>query len=254
MKRKIMLVDDNRDFLDSTKDLLEAKGYEVVTADNGETAIELIKESNFDVVLMDVKMPGMNGVESFIEMKKIRPGVAVIMITAYSVDSLIQKALKEGACAVMKKPLDINALFTTIDNLRKRGDGGLILIADDDRELCKNLESILTNEGYNVIAAYDGEEAVKKSMIYPVDILLIDMKLPILNGLEVFHKIRDMKPKTIAIIITAYAQEMHSLIQEMLDEKDCVCLEKPLDIRKLLNVLESDYTINRIPEDNRQQQ
>jgi two-component system, NtrC family, response regulator HydG len=248
MKRRVMLVDDNQAFLDSTKDVLEDKGYEVVTADSGEEAIEFLREQNFDVVIMDIKMPGMNGVESFIEMKKIRAGVAVIMITAYSIDSLIQKALDEGVYSILKKPLNINALFTTIDNLGTGGNGGLILIADDDRDLCDNLENILSSKGYKVVSAYDGEEAVKMARLYPVDILLIDMKIPVLNGLEVFHQIREMKPKTVAIIITAYAREMHSLIQGMLDEKACVCLTKPLDMRKLLGVLEECASNKRLKE------
>jgi two-component system, NtrC family, response regulator HydG len=252
MKRRVMLVDDNQAFLDSTKDVLEYKGYEVVTADSGEEAIKLLKEQDFDVVIMDIKMPGINGVESFIEMKKIRPGVAVIMITAYSIDSLIQKALDEGAYSVLKKPLNMNALFTTIDNLGTGGKGGLILIADDDRDLCDNLEKILSSKGYKVISAYNGEAAVEIAQLYPVDILLIDMKLPILNGLEVFHQISKIKPKTVAIIITAYAQEMHSLIQGMLDEKARVCLTKPLDMRKLLTVLESECAITKDRKDDRQ--
>lgn len=252
MKKRVMLVDDNQDFLDSTKDVLEDKGYEVVTADSGEEAIELLKEQDFDVVIMDIKMPGMNGVESFIEMKKIRPGVAVILITAYSIDSLIQKALDEGAYSVLKKPLNMNALFTTIDNLRIAGNGGLILIADDDRDLCDNLENILSLKGYKVISAYDGGEAVRIAQLYPVDILLIDMKIPILNGLEVFHQIRKMKPKTVAIIVTAYAQEMHSLIQEMLTENAYTCLTKPLDIKKLLDILEDQCAINKTSKENEQ--
>jgi two-component system, NtrC family, response regulator HydG len=241
----IMLVDDNKAFLDSTKDVLEDKGYRVVTAESGEKALALLKEQDFDVVIMDIKMPGMNGVESFIEMKKIKPGVAVIMVTAYSIDSLIQKAFDEGACAVMKKPLNMNALFTSIDNLKTNGNGGLILIADDDKELCDNLEKILGARGYNVISAYDGKEAVEKAQLHPVDILLIDMKIPTLNGLEVFHTVRKMKPKTVAIIITAYVQEMQALIQEMLKDSACACLTKPLDIAKLLRVLKSECVINK---------
>jgi CheY-like chemotaxis protein len=241
----IMLVDDNKAFLDSTKDVLEDKGYTVVTAESGEKAVALLKEQDFDVVIMDIKMPGMNGVESFIEMKNIKPGVAVIMVTAYSIDSLLQKAFDEGACAVMKKPLNMNALFTSIDNLKTNGNGGLILIADDDKELCDNLENILGAKGYKVISAYDGKEAVEKAQLHPVDILLIDMKIPTLNGLEVFHTVRKMKPKTVAIIITAYAQEMQALIQEMLKDNACACLTKPLDIGKLLRVLKSECVINK---------
>ncbi len=69
MKVKILLVDDNEDFLDSTKDVLEIEGYQVVTATNGEDAVALTGSQRFNIVLMGVKMPGITGVESFIKMK-----------------------------------------------------------------------------------------------------------------------------------------------------------------------------------------
>lgn len=237
MKREILLVDDNEEFLDSTKDVLEGEGYEVFTAKNGEDAIRMVRERTFEVILMDIKMPGLSGVETFIEMKKINPGVKVIMVTAYSVEPLIRKALEEGAYAVLKKPLNISMLLNEIDIIIKSKNGGLILLADDDKTLCENLESILNGEGYKVISAYDGEDAVKTAGVYTFDILLIDMKLPILNGLEVYRRIKKTKPNTVAIIITGYAEEMDMLIKQMLRENAYTYLTKPLDLKKLLGLI-----------------
>ena len=104
MKRKILLVDDNEDFLDSTKDVLEEEGYNVQTASSGEEAVRKVEEETLDLVVMDIKMPGLNGVESFIQMKKHRPDIKVIMCTAYIVDGLIRQAIEEGAYTVLNKP------------------------------------------------------------------------------------------------------------------------------------------------------
>jgi two-component system, NtrC family, response regulator HydG len=237
LKGKILLVDDNEAFLDSTKDVLEDEGYEIFTAKNGEDAIRMVGERPFEVILMDIKMPGLSGVETFIEIKKINPVVKVIMVTAYSVESLIRKALKEGAYAVLKKPLNMSMLLKEIDIIIKSKNGGSILLADDDKAFCDNLESILNEENYKVIPAYDGEEAVKTAGAYPFDILLIDMKLPILNGLEVYRRIKKIKPNTVAIIITGYAEEMDMLIKQMLRENAYTYLAKPLDMKKLLGLL-----------------
>ena len=73
MSPQILLVDDNEDFLDNVKDVFEDEGYEVLTATSGEEAVQLVKTESVDVVVMDIKMPGMNGVEAFIEMKKFYP-------------------------------------------------------------------------------------------------------------------------------------------------------------------------------------
>jgi len=237
MKERILLVDDNEAFLDSTKDILENEGYEVVPAESGEEAVRLFGTQTFNVILMDIKMPGMNGVESFIEMKKIRPGIKVIMVTAYGVEEVIRQALAEGAFAVLHKPLDMTLFFHTIDEARKSGRGGLILVADDDEELCENLTNILGEAGYQVVAAYNGKEAVEMAEAYPVDTLLLDMKLPFLNGLEVYRRIKPIQPNIVTIIITGYTQEMADLIQQTLDETAQTCLTKPLDMAQLLGLL-----------------
>ncbi len=245
MKGRILLVDDNEEFLDSTKDVLEDHGYTVVMATSGEEAVRLVQAETLDVILMDIKMPGMNGVESFIEMKRLKPGVRVIMITAYSVEDLIRQALAEGACAVLRKPLEMPRFFRTIEEVRKGGKGGMILIADDDKELCDNLADFLGEKGYQVVVAYNGKEAVEKAEEHIFDVLLLDMKLPFLNGLEVFRRIKPLQPNIVAIIITGYAQEMADLIQQTLDETAQTCLTKPMDMEQLLGILAKLFAAKR---------
>lgn len=237
MKGRILLVDDNEAFLDSTKDVLEDQGYEVFTAESGEEAVRVFGAYTFDVILMDIKMPGMNGVESFIEMKRLRPRVKVIMITAYGVEEMIRQALAEGALAVLHKPLDMTLFFRTIDEARKGGRGGFILVAEDDEALCDNLVDVLGVAGYQIVVAHNGEEAVEMAEAYPFDVLLLDMKLPLLNGLEVYRCIKPIQPNIVTIVITGYAQEMADLIQEILDETAQTCLTKPLDMAQLLGLL-----------------
>ncbi len=245
MKGCILLVDDNEEFLDSTRDVLEDEGYEIHTASDGETALRMIDAHTFDVILMDIKMPGMNGVESFIEMKKLQPDVKVIMVTAYSIDELIHRALEEGAVAVLNKPIDMDKTIEIIDEVRRAGRGGLVMIADDNRELCDSLAVVLQSEGFHVLVAYDGEQAVEAAERQTIDVLLLDMKLPILNGLEVFRRIRAMQPGVITILISGYAEEMHDMIQQTLSESAHTCLRKPLDMERLLDLLEGVCTAKR---------
>ncbi len=239
MTGRILLVDDNEEFLDSIRDVLEDEGYEVAMANSGEKAIRLVSEEAFDVILMDIKMPGMDGVESFMEMKKLQPGVKVIMVTAYSVEALIRKALDEGAYGVMHKPLDMEAMFRNIEDARRNGKGGMVLIADDNRDLCDNLATLLRSDGYETVIAYDGEEAVAKAEERSFDILLLDMKLPLLNGMEVSRRVKVIQPNMVTILISGYAEEMHELIQQTLNEKAHTCLTKPLDMKRLLGLLEA---------------
>ncbi len=135
----IITVDDNEEFLDSTSDVLELEGYDVTTAASGPAALALVDKQAFDLVIMDIKMPGMNGVACFMEMKKRYPDISVVMATAYSVEGLIQQALAEGAIAVLDKPLQMDALLQTIKKETQSRNGGLILVAEDNKALCGNM-------------------------------------------------------------------------------------------------------------------
>ena len=115
---RILLVDDNIAFIDTIKDILEDNGFDVDTADSGEAALECVQNQAFDLVLMDIKMQGMNGVKSFLYMKQINPDAQVILFTAYALDELIQQAHKNGVIAVLKKPLEMEVLIDTISQFR----------------------------------------------------------------------------------------------------------------------------------------
>ena len=235
-RSKILVVDDNEEFCQNVNDILELKGYEVVTAYDGFKALELVKQDGFDLVIMDIKMPVMDGVETFKKVKEVAPDTPVIMVTAYAVEDLIREALREGAYGSLKKPLDFDKLFSLIE--RATSEGAMILIADDDENLCANMKDVLGAKGYRVCVAYDGNMAIEKAQKNDFAIMLLDMKLPPLNGLETYLSIRDFRPNVVVIIITGYRQEMSELVQRALQENVYACLEKPINMDGLLSLLE----------------
>ncbi len=118
IKGKILVVDDNEDLCEMLKDILEMEEFEVAIALDGSEALNKAKDTDFDVVLMDVKMPEMNGVETFRKFKEISPDTPVIMITAYAVEKLIKEARHLGAYAALKKPFNMDELLDTINKAR----------------------------------------------------------------------------------------------------------------------------------------
>ncbi len=92
-KSRILVVDDNEQFCQNVSDILEMKGYKVMTASDGFKALEMIKRNGLDLVLMDIKMPVMDGVETFKKVKEMAPDIPVIMVTAFAVEDLITEAL-----------------------------------------------------------------------------------------------------------------------------------------------------------------
>jgi len=120
-KMRIMLVDDEERYLKTTKKLIEKKGYSVLTAQSGKEALEKLKPQNVHVVILDVKMPGMDGNETLKAIKTLYPLVEVIMLTGHAtVDSAID-GLKSGACDYLMKPADIDDIIKkAIEAFEKR--------------------------------------------------------------------------------------------------------------------------------------
>jgi two-component system response regulator HydG len=116
-KAQVLIVDDQPGMVRTTALVLERKGYVVDGAEDGQTAIERVQQTPFSVVLMDIKMPIMNGVETYKRIKAIRPGTAVIMMTAYAVEDLVAEALQEGAYAVIHKPFGLDELLRLLDEV-----------------------------------------------------------------------------------------------------------------------------------------
>ncbi|MEE8168505.1 MAG: response regulator [Candidatus Hydrothermarchaeales archaeon] len=113
-KTRVLVVDDDAGTCETLSDILLETTCQVTMARDGFEAIEKMKGESFDVVLMDIKMPGINGVETYKEMKKINPEAKVVMMTAYVGDDLVAEALKEGASTVLYKPLDIGKMIDII--------------------------------------------------------------------------------------------------------------------------------------------
>ncbi len=124
-KLRVLIVDDNKWLCSNLFDILEFKGYEVIIAHDGPQAIELFQKQKVDVVLMDVKMPGISGIEILKILKQIREDIYVIMITAFADEVFYKQGLSEGDYEVIQKPVDIDKLLMRLKEFSvKRKDSG----------------------------------------------------------------------------------------------------------------------------------
>lgn len=234
---KILLVDDNISQCKTMAFILQRKGYDVTIAQDGPEAISLVEKNPYDIIFMDIKMPIMNGVEAYKRIKKIRPEVKVMMMTAYAVEDLVQEALQEGAHGIIYKPLDIEKVLGVIEKAKEDNQGALILVVDDDPSTCTTLKNILIRKGFRVSTANSGEEAITATKDERSDIIFIDMKLPTLNGLETYLAIKKIHPQAVAVMMTAYRQEMSELVEQAISNNAYTCLYKPLDMSIMLSLI-----------------
>ena len=138
-KLRVFIVDDDIDFAESLAEVIARRGHSVELAHSGEDAVERFRDAEFDIAFMDVKLPGMNGVESFFEIRKNKPDAKVMMMTGYSVENLLRQAIDNGALGVLRKPLDFDEV---LEALKKVKPNGLVLIADDDPDFVASLENV----------------------------------------------------------------------------------------------------------------
>ena len=122
-KMKMMLVDDEERFLSTTKKLLSKKGYDVVTASDGVEALEKIRIHNIHVVILDVKMPGMDGNATLKEIKRQFPLVEVIMLTGHATMESAIDGLKSGAIDYLMKPTDIDEIILKAEEAFEKRKG-----------------------------------------------------------------------------------------------------------------------------------
>ncbi len=122
-KIKVLMVDDEVQFRATTKKILNKRGFDTILADSGEEAIEKLAEKP-DVVILDIKMPGMDGHQALKEIKKHSPDLPVIMLTGHGALPSAQEALAEGAFDYLSKPCDINLLAGKITDAFRQATAG----------------------------------------------------------------------------------------------------------------------------------
>jgi DNA-binding NtrC family response regulator len=202
--------------------------------ENGYQAIEAVKKTLFDVIFIDIKMPGINGVQTFREIKKIDRKAVVIMMTAYSVEDLLKEALEEGAYATVYKPFDVDKIIAVIEEVLH--EKTLILVVDDKFSDRETLKTILEDKGYRVATAKDGTEAIEMVKSKHYDIIFLDVILPGIDGVETFERVKGIDPEVTVIMMTGYTEE--DLVRKAVSEGAYTCIYKPFHMEKLIELVE----------------
>jgi DNA-binding NtrC family response regulator len=119
---RVLLVDDEKDFVEMLSLRLEEAGERVTPAYSGRECLEILEKKNIDVVILDIKMPGMDGIETLREIRKRFPIVEVIMLTGHGTTETAVEGMKLGAFDYLMKPADFDDLTTKMEGARKRKD------------------------------------------------------------------------------------------------------------------------------------
>ncbi|HYV37093.1 MAG TPA: response regulator [Gemmataceae bacterium] len=232
----ILVVDDDVDTCRNLSDILTDLGYHVDIAHEGLSALELVRKNTYDVALLDLKMPGMSGLELYRQIKKLQAGTVAMVVTAYASSGTAEDALAAGAWQVLSKPVDLPRLLGLVNTAL---DQPLVMIVDDDPDLCASLWDLFRDRGYRVCLAHDEQQATDRLKDRHYKVVLIDMRLPQGNGGTVYRLVRENNPLARTIVITGHRSELDQLVQQVVSEgADAVCY-KPFDVAGLLSTLQN---------------
>lgn len=235
--RRLLVVDDDRHMVKTLSDIFSLRGWEVGQSFSGNEAVEAVKAEKFDVVLMDILMPGMSGVEALRAIRASNPKVRVVLMTAYTANELIEQATREGAVKVLFKPVAVPELLTFLEREAEAGDS--VLIVDDDPAFLRTLASNLTQEGYSVHLAADLDSALRLIDERVPGVVVLDLRLGDMEPREGILAIKKMHPSVILILCSGYPRLLDATEQDVPFEWVYARLEKPFPPDRLLDLLDA---------------
>lgn len=230
----VLVVDDDADNCRNLADILTDLGYQVDTAPDGPAGLALVRVRPYDVALLDYKMPGMTGLDLYRRIRELQPGTVAVLVSAYTDAATRDAALGAGIWKVLPKPIDLTRLFGLVDEAMGQP---LVLVVDDDADLCATLWDIFRERGYRVCLAGDAHTAANRLRDRAYKVVLVDLRLPDADGAAVVHAVHEADANARAVIITGHPESAPLVLDALREGADAVCY-KPLDVAKLVEVLD----------------
>jgi CheY-like chemotaxis protein len=202
MTRRYLLVDDNQAFVENLAEILEDTGATVDVAADADTALRHLERARYDVLVTDMKMPGMSGTELLHRARKVDPALPVVLLSAYVQDGKLADARRDGLLAVLSKPGKVQQLVHVLERARR---GGIVLLVEDDLALAENLSEALGARGLTVCTATTAAE-LDRVDVQPFA-ALVDLKVPGCPTGEPLDRVRRRFPGLPTVVITGVRDE-----------------------------------------------
>ena len=257
MPKKILVVEDNEQNRILMRQILKYHGYEVLEAVDGADGLKMAREHMPDLILLDLQMPVMGGFAVIRELRKTPElsKLKVMAVTSFAMKGDREKALEAGFDEYVTKPIDTRKFVEIVKTILP-GENmtppkkPIVLCVDDEPANLKLLENILVPRGYEVVSAADGEDALKQIKTRTIDLVLMDLMLPGMDGLQVSRKIKDNKKyRSIPIIMLTAHTGVESYIKSLSNEVYAY-IQKPFETEELIRTVraaleqsESDHSL-----------
>ena len=234
--KSILVVDDDRQMVRTLCDILRMHGWEARGLHSGEEAVEAVRRERYSAVLMDVRMAGISGVEALRGMKEARPGMPVILMTAYTGSELLAQAQREGALEVLPKPVPLPTLTRLLEDVLSNGNP--VLVVDDDRDFLTTLTGIIQARGYKTLQARGLDEALAILEESSPVATVLDLRLDGVDPKEVVFAIKRLSPAVALILYSGHPALLAQTAAELPSGWVRATLRKPFPPETLIELLD----------------
>jgi DNA-binding NtrC family response regulator len=282
-KIKLLLVDDEQDFVKTMAERMEMRELGSRVAFSGEEALEMVGEETPDVMVLDLRMPGINGMEVLERVKREHPHVQVIILTGHGSDQEEKEARRLGAFEYLQKPADTKQLVKTIRGAWKKSlkflkdskdqfEGSMtaaalaeagvpemaresmeemrqpasdrtetssqalkVLFVDDEEDFVRTMAERMQMREMGGEVALSGEEALQMLEDDIPDVMVLDLRMPGIDGMEVLKRVKKTYPQIQVIIMTGHGSDRDEEEARRLGAFDY--LRKPVDINQLMETV-----------------
>lgn len=205
----VLVIDDNAALAENIAEILEDLGVDVHLATNANQALACFDARQWSLVVTDVRMPGIDGIELLSLIKERSPSTPVLVMTGYADRETVARAHHSGALAVVNKPLDLDAFLELVERVAEAKSA--ILIVEDDVALCGNLTDILCEER-GVLPHPATSVALARKLAAAIDFkaALIDLRLPDGSGMALARELARRADGSLrpVIVMTGYPEEL----------------------------------------------
>lgn len=245
--KKVLVLDDEPAILQILERYLIRQGYVVQLALDGEEGLSKVEQEPPDIVLLDVVLPGRDGLQVLSQIKQRNPGTHVIVMSAAESEMVIQKALDLGAYAFITKPFDPESIGQLLERFKEtepagvveKGAGGTetLLLVDDEEAARHLLGQLLTRQGYTVLTAASGKEALRMYLENQrhIRLVLVDLLMPDLSGYSLIQTLVRIDPALKVIVVSGAGFE--GKFEDARSAGARAALEKPIDPIQFLKTI-----------------
>ena len=235
MTRRLLVVDDDKQMVRTLVDVVRLHGWEADGAYSGEAAVDAVRERDYAIVLMDVRMTGINGLEAFRAMKAVRPGVRVILMTAYTATEILAEAEREGALRILSKPVALAGLIEVLE--LATAESRCVLVVDDDAAFLQTLAKVLEQNGYATFTARTLDDALGMLESASPAAVVLDLRLNGVTAPETVLAIKHVSPSVALILCSGYGAALDETTSSMPPRLIHASLHKPFSPNALLEIL-----------------